>query len=91
MPEEDWPEFVGDSAACFKMKLEKTLEVEIGSEYFTRWLIEAQQQLGIGKKKHALKNPAIIEYVIEKAASSNKISKSLESIVKKIVALNAQP
>ena len=89
-PEEDWPHFVGDSAACFKVKLETTLQDEIGTEDFTKWLLEAQQLLGIAKKDHALKNPAIIEYVIGKAAVDNKTSKSLESIIERIVALKTQ-
>ena len=90
-PEQDWPDFVEDSSACFGVKLEKTLEDEIGREFFTQWLSEAQQEFGIAKKEHALKNPAIFEYVVDKAASSSKTSKSLDSIVENIVALKNQP
>ncbi len=90
-PEQDWPHFVADSSACFKVNLEKTLEDEIGKESFTQWLSEAQQEFGIGKKKHALKNPAILEYVIDKAALSGKTSRSLERIVESIFALKSQP
>ena len=89
-PEEDWPSFVGDSGACFKVKLEDTLRDEIGREDFGTWLSEAQQQLGFLKKKHALKNPATIDYVISKAASHHKTSKSLEDITERIVALKSQ-
>ena len=80
-PEQDWPHFVADSSACFKVNLEKTLEDEIGRESFTQWLSEAQQEFGIDKKKHALKNPAVLEYVIDKAALNCKTSGSLERIV----------
>ena len=90
-PEQDWPDFVGDSSACFKVNLEKTLEDEMGNECFTQWLAEAQRTFGIAKKKHALKNPAILQYVVDKAASSSKTSRSLERIVEKIVALKNQP
>lgn len=90
-PEEDWPHFVGDSSACFKDNLEKTLEDEIGKESFSQWLCEAQQKLGITKKKHALKNPAIIEDVVAKASSSGNPSTSLERIIEKIVSLKTQP
>ena len=90
-PEQDWPEFVGDSSACFRVKLEKTLQDEIGSESFAQWLSEAQQAFGIRKKEHAVKNPAILEYVVDKAVSSGKTSMSLESIVESIVALRNQP
>ena len=90
-PEQDWPEFVGDSSACFRVDLETTLQDEIGSESFSQWLAEAQQAFGIAKKEHALKNPAVHAYVVDKAASSSKTSVSLESIVEKIVALRNQP
>jgi len=88
--EEDWPHFVRASSACFKTNLEKTLEDEIGKESFTKLLSEAQQELGIAKKKHALKNPAIVENVVAKASSCGNSSTSLESIVERIVALKSQ-
>ena len=90
-PEEDWPQFVGDSAACFKVELEETLQDEIGREEFNQWLLEAQEQLGINKKEHALKNPAISEHVIVNAASYDKTSRSLEGIIEGIVTLKTQP
>ena len=90
-PEQDWPEFVGDSSACFRVTLENTLQDEIGSESFAQWLSEAQHAFGITKKEHAVKNPAILEYVVDKAALSGETSMSLESIVESIVALRNQP
>ena len=90
-PEQDWPEFVGDSSACFRVKLEKTLQDEIGSESFAQWLWEAQEAFGIAKREHAVENPAILKYVVDKAVSSGKTSMSLESIVENIVALRNQP
>lgn len=90
-PEQDWPHFVADSSACFKVNLEKTLENEIGKDSFNQQLSEAQQEFGIATKKHALKNPAILERVIDKVALDGKTSRSLESIVEKIVALRKQP
>ena len=73
---------------CFRVKLEKTLQDEIGSESFSQWLSEAQQAFGIAKKEHAV---AILEYVVDKAVSSGKTSISLDSIVENIVALRNQP
>lgn len=87
-PEQDWPHFVSDSSACFNDTLEKTLTRELGEKSFQGWLSEAQQRFGIPKKDHALKNPAIIEYVIHKARADGKTSKSLESIIENIVALS---
>ena len=86
-PEQDWPDLVEDSCACFGVKLEKTLADEIGREFFTQWFLEAQEEFGITRKEYALKNPAIFEYVVDKAALSGKTSKSLDSIVENIVAL----
>ena len=88
--EQDWPSFVEQSSACFRVKLEKTLEDEIGKENFAYWLSEAQSELGIAKKKHALKNPAIIGDVVEKAASKGKTSSSLEEIIENIVTLKTR-
>ena len=90
-PEQDWPHFVADSSACFKVNLENTLEDEIGKDPFTQWLSEAQQEFGIGKKKDALKNPAVLLCVIDKATQSGRTSGTLESIVEKIVSLKNQP
>ena len=71
-PEQDWPHFVADSSACFKVNLEKTLEDEIGREPFTKWLSEAQQEFGIDKKKDALKNPEILAYVIDRGCTERQ-------------------
>ena len=86
-PEEDWPDFVNNSSACFKTNLEKTLEAELGHDLFEISLAKAQLELGIPKKNHALKNASVIQRIIEDAAGSGKESKSLRGIVKNIVAL----
>lgn len=89
-PELDWPNFGEESSACFKVNLEKTLQDEMGEESFAQWLLEAQQRLGIAKKKHALKNPAVLEQIVEKATSNGKTSGSLEKIIEKITSLKTQ-
>ncbi|MDE0200770.1 MAG: ATP-dependent endonuclease [Caldilineaceae bacterium] len=90
-PEEDWPSFGEESSACFKVNLEKTLQGEMGEESFMQWLSEAQLDLSIAKKKHALKNPAVIEQVVEKAISNGKTCRSLERIIEAIIALKIRP
>ena len=89
-PEEDWPDFVGDSCACFKVKLEKTLEDEVGKDLFARLLLEAQEKLEIPKKKQALKNAAVIQHIIENADSNGKTRSTLKKIVDSIIALKTQ-
>ena len=86
-PEEDWPDFVGNSSACFKDNLEKTLESELGKELFACLLTIAQQEFGIAKKGHALKNASVIQRIIDAASCENRVSESLQSIVENIVAL----
>ena len=86
MPDESWPCFVGDSAACFKVELEKTLKEEIGREAFEQWSFESKELLDIDNNK----SPAVIEHVIIKAASDHKTSKSLEDIFERIIALKTQ-
>lgn len=88
--EQDWPEFVGNVCACFKKKLEKTLVDEIGTQSFEQWISEAQTDLGIAKKGHALKNPAVIRRIVEKASADGKTSTTLKGIVEKIIALKPQ-
>ena len=88
--EEEWPSGVEDDYACFKVKLEVTLSEEIGTDLFNRKLVEAQSQLGIPKKKDALKNPAVVQFIVENAAAEGKSSATLEGIIEKIVALKPQ-
>ncbi|MBS3947903.1 MAG: ATP-dependent endonuclease [Dethiobacter sp.] len=88
--EEDWPCGVKDSHACFKAKLETTLEEEIGKDLFDLLLADAQGQLGIHKRKDALKNPVVLQRIVEKASAEGKTSATLKGIVEKIVALKPQ-
>ncbi len=86
-PEQDWPNFITDSSACFKVNLEETLQDEMDSEYFEGLLLDAQEQFGIANRVNALKNPAAIGYIAQRAGTTGKTSKSLESIVSKIADL----
>jgi len=88
--EEDWPCGVKDLHACFKIELETTLAEEIGKEMFDRLLATEQDQLGIPRKKDALKNPIVLQHIVEKAAAEGKTSTILKGIVEKIVALKPQ-
>jgi len=88
--ENDWPDAVEDSYACFKTKLETVLSREIGNDLFNRTLSEVQAQLGIPKKKDALKNPAVLQQVIDRAAAEGKVSTTLKGIIEKIIALKPQ-
>jgi len=88
--EDDWPDTVDDSYACFKTKLETVLSQEIGNDLFDNTLSEVQAQLDIPKKKDALKNPAVLQQVIDMTAAEGKMSTTLKEIVARIIALKAQ-
>lgn len=88
LPEEDWPEFVRESGACFKNNLESTLESEIGKSLFEELLSIAKEEYGIEKRGQALKTASIIRRVVEDAASQGSVSNSLSRIVCSIVGLN---
>jgi energy-coupling factor transporter ATP-binding protein EcfA2 len=88
--QEDWPCGVKDCHACFKVKLETTLEEEIGKDLFDRLLSEAQARLGIPRKKDAMKNPVVLQSIVEKASAAGKMSATLKGIVEKIIALKPQ-
>lgn len=90
LPEEDWPNFVGESCACFEGTLERTLEDEIGTDLFMKLLSGAQRELEIGKKDQAMKNVEVIQRIIQRAASKEKTSETMQRIVRKIVALRTQ-
>jgi len=87
--EEDWPDFVGDSSACFRVNLEEALEAEIGKDLFECLLSKARREYGYAmvKKNEVLKNAAVIQYIVENAACNGKVSGSLQRIVENIKTL----
>jgi predicted ATP-dependent endonuclease of OLD family len=82
---EDWPCGVSQGHACFHVDLETTLRDEIGPELFDKLVEECRANLRILKKKHALKNPMVIESVLKSAAEKGKKSRTMEAIVTAIV------
>jgi hypothetical protein len=84
---EDWPEKVTDRFACFKKDLQATLCSEIGEILFVNLLQESCTRLCL-RKKHAVKNPRVIEEIIEKAHNQGRRSQTLEKIIYQIVTLN---
>lgn len=82
--EEDWPHFFEEDGACFGVDLETTLMAEIGEE-FDRYRAEAQAELGLDTQ--SLKNPKLIERILERAASDGRSSSSVAAIVQAAIAL----
>lgn len=88
-PAVDWPRVVDDDFACFPRNLESTLGEELGQNEFNAWLAECKTEYCIPKTKHAIKNPAVIEGIIQRALQGGNKSATLESIVGRILALRA--
>ena len=86
-PKEDWPEHRGKYHCCFKYNLESTLKDEIGEGLFEKLLGDCQSEFAIPKRKHAIKNPIVIEAIIERAEKEGKPSTTLQCIVASILAL----
>ena len=84
---EDWPCCVGDAFACFEKNLETTLRNEIGEKEFDQLLIDCQNGFCIPKKKHATKNPAVIETIIQNAQGRGRTSATLSRVVERTIAL----
>ncbi|MDI6810513.1 MAG: AAA family ATPase [archaeon] len=86
-PIEDWPENVTEQFACFNRTLRDTLRTEIDEQLYDDTLEACCEQLGIIRKRDAIKNPQVIQEIIKKAWNQGKSSKTLENIISKIVAL----
>lgn len=86
-PQEDWPDHREKQHCCFKRDLESTLKAEIGDALFEKLLGDCQTEFGIGKRKHAIKNPAVIAAIIERAQKDGETSATLQGIVNSILAL----
>ena len=86
-PVEDWPSKVEKTFACFEKKLEDTLCKEIGPEYFESCLTECRNGFCIPKRKHAIKNPAVIADIIKKSHQDGRTSTTLSKIIENIIAL----
>lgn len=85
--EEDWPDFIGERATCLKRNLENKLEEEIGKDEFSTILNEIQEELGIPKKEHAMKNPEVIKRIVGKVSESGDDDLFLKAILNEIVNL----
>jgi len=86
-PEEDYPSMVTQEFACFETTLEAVLRSELGNSIYDTLLAEVGSQLGMMRRNQTMKNPVAIREVLRCAAGQGKTSSTLESVVKRIVAL----
>jgi putative ATP-dependent endonuclease of the OLD family len=83
----DWPNFINESAACFKKDLESTLREELGTDLYESLIKQYQEEFSISEKKNAQKNPVVIMNIIKTARTQGKSSFTLDTILKKIYQL----
>lgn len=86
-PIEDWPERVTQQFACFKRTLHHTMQTEIGERLFDSSLRTCCERLCLGRRKDAVKNPQVMQEVIEQAQREGASSKTLEKIIGNVLAL----
>lgn len=84
---EDWPEYITENFSCFENTLNDTLCKEIGEDFFKEKLENTCNQLSLGKKKYAIKNPQVIYEIIKESHKHGKSSATMEKIVTNIVNL----
>jgi predicted ATP-dependent endonuclease of OLD family len=84
---EDWPEMVTNQFACFKQDLSTTLRMEIGEEFYDSCLDECCDDLCLGRRKWAVKNPQAIQTIISNARQEGKSSNTIEDIISRIITL----
>jgi putative ATP-dependent endonuclease of the OLD family len=80
----DYPSLIEDTFACFETNLETTLRNELGPADFDRHLKKCQAEMGIKKRKHAMKNPVVIANIIRSAQSEGVVSETLVDIIVRI-------
>jgi putative ATP-dependent endonuclease of OLD family len=88
---EDWPEKVADQFTCFRQTLTLKLQSEIGEEFFNKELEGCCTRLCLGRKKYAVKNPIIMQEIIERAKKNNRKCDTLEKVIGKIITLKDEP
>lgn len=86
-PDEDWPEQIGPTHTCFKVKLEDMLKKEIGPDDYQRLLDAVKAPLGISKNEQALKRPTIFRALVQLARSESRDIPTLRAVLEAIQAL----
>jgi len=85
--QEDWPDLQQPNYCCFRTDLETTMREEIGVAAFEELLADCQREFGIRKRKHAVKNPAIISESIGRAQKEGRTCRTLEGVVWSVLKL----
>ena len=82
-PEEEWPDAIEDTFACFKTDLETTMKDDVGHELFDEVRAAANQQFGISNAQ-GTKSPAVYRAIVRSLKERGTAVSSLEKIVTNI-------
>ena len=69
--------------------MDVTVREEIGASLFDNLLEQSQDHFGIAKKRHALKNPAVIHRLVMDAEARGALTPSVRAIVQHVVRLTS--
>ncbi|QJR36781.1 ATP-dependent nuclease [Gemmatimonas groenlandica] len=82
IPEVDWPPFtVAETYACYPKNMEESLKADIGAELFQNCIDAALQEFGLSKRADGMKNPLVVQRLLESAAAAGIVPSCLSSIV----------
>jgi len=87
--EEDYPEFVRNTSACFREKIEVTLAEEIGVDTMAEIVSALQNEFEV-RKDDCLKNPTLMRELLVRAKSRGATSVTLEAILQNVLALGGR-
>ena len=86
----DFPETVATGAfACFAENLETEMRAELSSEVYDAALDAACKEFGYPKREDGLKNPAVVQRVLEAAQEQGRTICVLEAALDKALALSS--
>ena len=85
--EEDWPDFIDETATCLKYNLESKLKEEIGEDNLKEILSDLCKKFQIPKEDKIPKNPEVISGIMERVMDDNGSDLFLIKIVNNIINL----
>ncbi|MDI3339037.1 MAG: AAA family ATPase [Sphaerobacter sp.] len=85
-PVVDWPQTtVRATFACFHKTLHDEIKDALDGDCYDTLMKECEQEFAIPKRKHAIKNPAVVRRLLDLAAEHGKPVQILEEIVDAIM------
>jgi len=83
----DWPNCVKTEYACFEKNMSDSLKQELGEDDYSTILNRCKEEFCMNENKDALKNPIIVQRLLQLSKEKNLKSKTLEKIIENIIDL----